>query len=160
MKKLVLLIVPPLLMTTLLARGQQPDAEKICNLATPESMSVFDWTTWKTVKISDDNLLLEPLNWDASRDIWRGYAAAKPFDQPDDASKRWTLSLVLPNHDEQAITILQSKTTPDTDYVYVFATLIPATSSKGTHYGLHPCLAFAADAVVVNDWIQRAYTPH
>ena len=159
MKKLVLLVVPPLLVATLLARGQTLDPESLCSLATPRSMNVFDWTTWRNAKISDGNLLLEPLHWDASRDIWRGYAAAKPFEQPDDANKRWTISLHQPNHNQQAIYILQSKATPGTDYVYVFATLTPTTGAKGTHYGLHPCLAFAANAIVVNNWIQRAYRP-
>jgi len=155
-KKFILLLVPSLLATTLFAHGQALDAQSICNLVSPESAHVFDWTTWRATKITDGNLMMEPLHWDASRDVWRGYDAAKPFDQPDDAHKRWSISLT----DQQALYILQSKTTPDTDYVYVFVTTKPSAGSNGDHYGAHPCLAFAADAALVNDWIQRAYHSH
>ena len=159
MKKLVLFVVPPLLLTTILAHGQSSDVESLCNLSTPQSARVFDWADWKTAKIADSNLVLEPLHWDASRTIFRGYQAAKPFDEPDDASKRWTISFGQ-NENAQAMYILQSRTTPDIDYVYVFLTATPSTDTNGDHYGLHPCRAFAADAAPINDWIQRAYKSH
>jgi len=159
-KKLVLFVVPPLLLTTILAHGQSLDVESLCNLATPQSARVFDWAEWKTAKIADTPLVLEPLHWDASRTIFRGYEAAKPFDEPDDANKRWTISFAPSGNAPQAMYILQSRTTPDIDYVYVFLTATPSTDTNGNHYGLHPCRAFATDAAPINDWIQRAYKSH
>ena len=156
----MLLLSVGLLLTPLLARGQSLDVESLCNLATPQSIRVFDWANWRIAKIADTPLVLEPLHWDASRTIFRGYEAAKPFDEPDDASKRWTVSFGQSEISPQEMYILQSRTTPDTDYVYVFVTATPSTDSNGAHYGLHPCRAFATDAALVNDWIQRAYKSH
>ena len=108
----------------------------------PVSIRIFDWDDWSTVDVTNTLVAQLPISWDASGDIWRGYASAKPFDQPDDARDRWRLQLFTQDGAERWIQIAQSTSTPDILYVYAFQTITPYTDNGGNHYGYHPCRAF------------------
>ncbi|RDJ93370.1 hypothetical protein B4Q13_22385, partial [Lacticaseibacillus rhamnosus] len=121
---------------------------------------VFDWTNWSATTITDQNLFFEPFHWDASSTIYYQNGSDQGFNQPDDIYQRWRVSLIQSSGAVQWIFILQIRSTPDTDYVYVFETTEPSTDEHGQHFGDHPCRAFAANAGMVNDWIHRAYHPN
>jgi hypothetical protein len=157
MKKLALLMLPTLLLTTIGVSSQPLEVQSVCNLVAPEKVRVFDWSSWRSTYIRDQNVFLEPFRWDASHNIWRGYEAEQPFDQPRDAYKRWSVTLIQPDGTEQWIYILDSRSTPDTDYVYVFDDVQPDRSITGDHFGYHPCLAFAVNATITDDWLHRVY---
>jgi hypothetical protein len=159
MKKLAFIILPSLLLTVIGVSGQPLEVQSVCNLAVPEKVRVFNWSSWRTTYIQDQNLFFEPFRWDASQSIWRGYEAEQPFEQPRDAYKHWTVTLIQPDGNEQWIHILDSRRTPDTDYVYVFDIVDPTRDPGGQHYGYHPCSAFAINAAVVDDWLHRVYHP-
>lgn len=156
MKKLVFLILPSLLLTAIGVSGQPLEVQSVCSLAIPEKARVFDWSSWRTTYIDDQNILFEPFRWDASQSIWRGYDADQPFDQPRDAYKHWTVTLIQPDGSEQWIYILDSRQTPDSDYIYVFDVVQP-TMGNENHYGFHPCRAFSINASIIDDWLSRVY---
>ncbi len=159
MKKLALLIVPPLLISALATSSQPLEVQAFCNLIPPDRVRVFDWSSWQTVYTRDLNLAYEPFRWDASRNIWNGYQSDPPTSQPADAYKHWTVYFIQPDGTQQWIYILDSRSTPDTDYIWVFDKTEPSTDRNGEHYGTHSCRAFATDSTMINDWLNRVYHP-
>lgn len=113
-----------------------------CNFDTPVSVSIFDWETGSTTVLSSDWIAALPLSWDARSNIWRGYSAAKPFDEPDDMRIMWRVSLFNNAGAEQFIDIGTSPTMPNL-YVYAFDNIVPFADRNGRHYGMHPCRAFS-----------------
>ncbi|NDJ59614.1 MAG: hypothetical protein GYB67_00735 [Chloroflexi bacterium] len=109
----------------------------------PITLHLVDWATAETFRLTNSEIAQMPLRWDASNSIWRGYSAAKPFDQPDDAHSRWKLDLFLADGRERWIEIVASAETPQTVYVYAFQNLTPYADRNGEHFGFHPCRVFA-----------------
>lgn len=97
--------------------------------------------------------LAAPLTWDASNDLWQGYDAAQPFDQPDDTRIRWFARLFTADGSERWLLIMVSKATPDTAYVYAFDNTTAYVDAGGDHYGQHPCRVFSLDIETINLWI-------
>jgi hypothetical protein len=122
----------------------------------PISIHVFDWNDWSTVDVANPLVAQLPIRWDASSDIWRGYDAAKSFDQPDDARDRWRLQLFTQDGTERWIQIAQSASTPDTLYAYAFQTITPYIDKNGSHYGYHPCRAFTLPYTDMNVLLSSA----
>ena len=156
MKKFGCLIIL-LLVSTFVGNAEPLQVRSVCDMAVPQTVRVFNWETWDTSFITDQSLLFEPFHWDVSRNIWQGYKSAQPFNQPADANRHWSVTLIQENGTQQWIYILDSLTTPDTDYVYVFQTVIPHLDRHGEHYGIHACRAFAAAEPMVTDWLRRVY---
>jgi hypothetical protein len=156
-KKIPLMVAIALLIGLLVVLGKAENVKSFCDLETPQRARVFDWSTWQTSVIQDRKLFFEPFDWDASDTIWQGYHSDRPFDQPTDVHKRWSITLIQASGAEQWIYILNSPSTPNTNYVYVFQTVKPFADSRGEHFGYHPCRAFAAAAPLVRDWINRVY---
>ena len=159
MKRFAFLIVPVLLLIATTVSAQPLEVQSYCNLAIPQHVRVFDWSTWKTSNVEDRNVFYQPFTWDASDSIWRGYGSANPFDQPSDAFKHFSVTLLQDNGAEQWIYILDSAQTPDIDYIYVFDNVHPFADTNGNYFGYHPCRAFAADATLVDSWLQQVYQP-
>jgi hypothetical protein len=157
MNKLAVLMLPLLLMAASVVSGQSNDVQAYCDMVTPHQVRVFDWSTWQTAYVNDPSLSVAPFQWDASQTIWRGYDSAKPFDQPSDTFKHWSVTLILPDGTEQWIYLLDSAQTPSTSYIYVFDNVEPFADAQGNHYGFHPCRAFAADTNLVSSWLDQVY---
>jgi hypothetical protein len=156
-KMLGVLLLSLMLTTASVIDGQGNDVRTFCNLRAPQQTRVFDWSTWQTAYVQDPNVSVEPFQWDASRTLWRGYQSAQPFDQPSDAFKHWSVTLIGADGSEQWIYLFDSVQTPDTFYVYVFDNVQPFADNQGNHYGIHPCRAFAADANSVDNWLNQVY---
>jgi hypothetical protein len=124
--------------------GDQTTVASYCDdFGTPVSIQIFDWNDWSTVNLTNALVAQLPIRWDASGDLWRGYQAAKPFEQPDDTRDRWRLTLHRADGSERWIQIAQSASTPSMLYAYAFQNLTPYADANGNHFGYHPCRAFA-----------------
>ncbi len=124
------------------SQSQYKLANYCSGFGSPVSLRVFDWQSGSAVGLTDETIASIPLGWDASDSIWRGYGAARPFDQPEDTYERWRINLFLPNGRQRWVIVLESPQTPDVDYVYAFSTTIPFAAADGSHFGIHPCRAF------------------
>ena len=156
-KKFGVLLLSLMLMVAGVVQGRGTDVQAYCDLLPPKETRVFDWSTWQTAYVEDANVSAQPFTWDASRSIWQGYQSAQPFNQPSDAFKHWSVTMTDANGSEQWIYLLDSAQTPDTFYIYVFDNVEPFADRNGNHYGIHPCVAFAADANSVHNWLQQIY---
>jgi hypothetical protein len=113
-----------------------------CNFGAPASLGIYDWETGGTTRLSSSWIASIPLAWDASSSIWRGYAAAKPFDEPDDLRIYWRVSLYDEAGGEQFIDIGRGGGDPAL-YVYAFDNITPYADRNGRYFGVHPCRAFS-----------------
>ena len=127
----------------------------VCDFERPETATILDRKANEIISIDsigDDDDILAPFDWSVDDDLWRGYNAAKPFDQPNDARVRYFVRFY--NGDTvRWIMILSSKTTPDTYYVYAFDNTTPFADSNDNHFGHHPCKVFRMSATEVDDWV-------
>ncbi|PJF25086.1 MAG: hypothetical protein CUN53_14560, partial [Phototrophicales bacterium] len=121
----------------------------------PTSMSLFDWETSHTTSLSAEWIARLPLTWDASASIWRGYAAAKPFDEPDDLRILWRISLIDAGGATQFIDIGRSQASPQL-YVYAYDNVVPFADRNGRYFGLHPCRAFSMQPTAFDYLIEAA----
>jgi hypothetical protein len=126
-----------------------------CRFNNPVSMSVFDWETSQTTSLSAEWIARLPLEWDASASIWRGYAAAKPFDEPDDLRILWRLSLIDAAGATQFIDVGRSPSSPRL-YVYAYDNIVPFADRNGRYFGLHPCRAFSMQTTAFDYLIEAA----
>ncbi len=126
-----------------------------CRFNDPESMSLFDWETSQTTRLSADWIARLPLTWDASASIWRGYAAAEPFDEPDDLRILWRLSLIDAAGATQFIDVGRSPSSPQL-YIYAYDNVVPFADRNGRYFGLHPCRAFSMQPTAFDYLIEAA----
>ncbi|MDZ4765083.1 MAG: hypothetical protein SGI73_11080 [Chloroflexota bacterium] len=112
-----------------------------CNFNALVSINIYDWETGATTLLSSEWIAALPLTWDASQSIWRGYAAAKPFDEPDDLRILWRVSLFGTDGVEQFLDVGRGGASPAL-YVYAFDNTTPYADSNGRYFGMHPCRAF------------------
>ena len=118
-------------------------------LGFPVSLRIFDWQTGNTISLNDPAVAQLPLSWDASDDLWRGYNALNPFDQPSDTQERWKITLFLPDSTERWISVYDSPTTPSLSYLYAYQNTTAFADANGNHFGFHPCRAFAYPAAQI-----------
>jgi hypothetical protein len=126
-----------------------------CRFNAPVSMRLFDWETGQTTSLSAEWIARLPLSWDASASIWRGYAAAKPFDEPDDLRILWRLNLIDAAGGTQFIDIGRSPSSPRL-YVYAYDNVVPFADRNGRYFGLHPCRAFSIQTTAFDYLIEAA----
>jgi hypothetical protein len=126
-----------------------------CRFNAPVSMSLFDWETGQTTSLSAEWIARLPLSWDASASIWRGYAAAKPFDEPDDLRIFWRLNLIDAAGRTQFIDIGRSPSSPRL-YAYAYDNIVPFADRNGRYFGLHPCRAFSMQTTAFDYLIEAA----
>jgi hypothetical protein len=112
-----------------------------CSFGDVTALSVYNWESGQTISLNGGWIAQLPLMWDASQSIWRGYDAAKPFDEPDDVMLTWRMLLRDGAGTERFIDIGRSAQTSAL-YAYAFDNASPYADRNGRYFGVHPCRAF------------------